>query len=341
MTMWIIPKSLPISPSVPATEGSTLDYDAASQACGRSLMRRSKPSQSSFFSREWKAGRLTRLRYGVMSGLSLGESFAAKWIYYLEATHVSHFPKLEGEWGKTTQDICGLGSQTAFPFSGQESASLKTSQDMLPWGCATFCKTWESWVTDRRGGYSARKKLGLRTRERGSLSWPTITAMEGLDQGTNWECLARLDKGGRILRRIASLSLGRAVPEKSNGPGNRPASWATPIAGDWKGQVPSKGEPRMLSGIVEKEAKKVWATPIVGDSHLLSTPEVAAKRLDEGKVTLSRQNPGKLNPRWVEVLMGLPIGWVMPSCTHPATTVQMNCGSSETELSPPQQKELF
>jgi hypothetical protein len=26
---------------------------------------------------------------------------------------------------------------------------------------------------------------------------------------------------------------------------------------------------------------------------------------------------GKLNPRWVEALMGLPIGWTMPSCGQP------------------------
>jgi hypothetical protein len=55
---------------------------------------------------------------------------------------------------------------------------------------------------------------------------------------------------------------------------------------------------------------KAWATPIMGDSHLESTPEVAQKRIEEGKVTLSRQNPGKLNPRWVSVLMNLPVFWV-------------------------------
>jgi len=26
---------------------------------------------------------------------------------------------------------------------------------------------------------------------------------------------------------------------------------------------------------------------------------------------------GKLNPRWVETLMGLPVGWTMASCLHP------------------------
>jgi hypothetical protein len=76
---------------------------------------------------------------------------------------------------------------------------------------------------------------------------------------------------------------------------------------------------------------KSWATPIMGDSHLASTLEVAQKRIEEGKVTLSKQNLGKLNPRWVETLMGLPIGWTMPSCTRPVTIAPTSCDSSETE----------
>jgi hypothetical protein len=86
---------------------------------------------------------------------------------------------------------------------------------------------------------------------------------------------------------------------------------------------------------------KAWAAPIMGDSHLASTPEVAQKRIEEGKVTLSRQNPGKLNPRWVETLMGLPVGWVMPSCASPVTIEPTNFDSSETESCLPQQSELL
>jgi hypothetical protein len=40
---------------------------------------------------------------------------------------------------------------------------------------------------------------------------------------------------------------------------------------------------------------------------------------------------GKLNPRWVETLMGLPIGWTMQSCATPVTIGQMNCECWGTE----------
>ena len=42
---------------------------------------------------------------------------------------------------------------------------------------------------------------------------------------------------------------------------------------------------------------------------------------------------GKLNPRWVETLMGLPVGWTMPSCASPVTIELTNSASSATELS--------
>jgi hypothetical protein len=48
----------------------------------------------------------------------------------------------------------------------------------------------------------------------------------------------------------------------------------------------------------------------------------------------------KLNPRWVETLMGLPIGWTMPSCTSPQTIELMSCDSSAMELCLPPQSEL-
>ena len=56
---------------------------------------------------------------------------------------------------------------------------------------------------------------------------------------------------------------------------------------------------------------------------------------------LDQQVTGKLNPRWVETLMGLPIGWVMPSCVSPLTIAPTNCDCLATELYQLPQPELF
>lgn len=52
------------------------------------------------------------------------------------------------------------------------------------------------------------------------------------------------------------------------------------------------------------------------------------------------RDAGKLNPRWVETLMGLPVGWVMPSCKSPVTIELTSFDSSATESCRQQQSEL-
>ena len=51
------------------------------------------------------------------------------------------------------------------------------------------------------------------------------------------------------------------------------------------------------------------------------------------------RHKGTLNPRWVETLMGLPVGWTMPSCACPVTPWLMSYASSGTAWSPQQQSE--
>jgi hypothetical protein len=110
--------------------------------------------------------------------------------------------------------------------------------------------------------------------------------------------------------------------------------WATPNACDHKGattpeackQWESRGQnlPEMVNGM--------WPTPASctgnGGSHGLDGGSGARSMLPEDM----KRSSGKLNPRWVETLMGLPIGWTMPSCTSPQTIAPMSCGSLATEL---------
>ena len=115
---------------------------------------------------------------------------------------------------------------------------------------------------------------------------PTPTASDYKDQPTSksWK-----EKG--------------AVNYKLSNPEIR-AKWAekpfpTPLASDWKGRGPNSKQ-QGLSEMVK------WGTPKAQDSrHALS---------DRGKGNLGEQvsgihNGGKLNPPWVEWLMGWPIGW--------------------------------
>ena len=98
---------------------------------------------------------------------------------------------------------------------------------------------------------------------------------------------------------------GPPAPASSSTDGSRPESWATPRAGCPGSRAPGTG-----GKVLEEQVKQV-------------------------------KQSGKLNPRWVETLMGLPVGWTMPSCQSPVTIVPTNSDSSVTESSQIPQPELF
>lgn len=98
---------------------------------------------------------------------------------------------------------------------------------------------------------------------------------------------------------------GQPVPLNPSTGGSRPESWATPQSRDYKS--PSGKKSRWLN------------------------PERSKNLNDQVYTTVSK---AVLSPRWVETLMGLPIGWCMPSCKHPWTIEVLNSGFSATVSSP-------
>jgi len=304
--IWIIPQSL-TSVCAPATAASISDLEAASRICEQSLIRRSKPSPSSFYLREWRAGRLMRLQSGLMSGLSRGSNFASAWISSLEAIRASRSPQPASASVGKTKDTYGPTSQMEFGFSSQPCVFWRMSRDTLPSGCVTFSTTWDDWVTERRGAYSRRRKLALPTSGKGFSSWPTAAARDwkdspGMAKERDGNPLGRVDQ----LPRAVYHHSGQVSLASPSWDGSRPASWATP-------RPPNGGQ--TTSGAKDKQSKR--------------------------QVLLQHQTGGKLNPRWVETLMGLPVGWTMPSCALPVIPGSTSCAFSGTASSQPPQHELF
>jgi hypothetical protein len=169
--------------------------------------------------------------------------------------------------------------------------------------------------------------------------WPTPDATQAND-GVPWEKF----KQGMMERRER---VKQAVLEgkTKQGSGRSPnlcaavqnPQWATPEAKNHVGyQVGQDGKvwPRLGSQVT------AWATPQARDakgaegrmiregnhSDLPSQTEVAPTG------QWNRDN-GKLNPRWVETLMGLPVGWTMASCAAPVTIAPTSCECWGTESS--------
>jgi len=293
--MWIFPKSI-ISASAQAMEASTSDFDARwAIKCEQLLMRRSKRSLSNCYLREWKMGNLTRLRYGLICDPSLGKSLLTEYLSSVEVIPVSRFrPQEEGKV-LMMPVTSGHSFEMELPLSIQPCVSSKTSKDIFRWDSPASSVIWKKWVIELRGEYSQRVKSAHLIRESGSSSWPTPKESLATKDG-NWTTPAATDtgrttqyqQGGKALS-MQVIVFGLHAPANPSADGSRQESWATPQARDWK-----EGENPQLHG------QKQIQLPL-------------------------QAGAGKLNPRWVETLMGLPVGWTMPSCASPVTIAQMNC----------------
>jgi len=120
-------------------------------------------------------------------------------------------------------------------------------------------------------------------------------------------------------------------------------NWATPRAEMDSGA--HNGIPDTLHSQMKACVKQSWPTPasagVTGGPTGLAggsgNREKLASMLPDSEARA--MGCGKLNPRWVETLMGLPVGWTMPSCASPVTIERMNSDCSVTVLSQQQQNE--
>jgi len=104
------------------------------------------------------------------------------------------------------------------------------------------------------------------------------------------------------------------------------------------GQMPD-GSKRQVG--LENQAKQ-WPTPrtITGGAESAERKKELGRE-NSGGGDLQAEAKGALNPRWVETLMGISIGWTMPSCTRPQTPGSMSCDCAETASHLPNQKKLL
>jgi hypothetical protein len=315
------------------------------------------------------------------------------------ATRASHSAQPASASAPKTQDTSGHLSQPELLQCDQVPVSLKTSRDIAALGFPTSCKTWQEWVTERRGAWRARVNAARRTKERGSSSWPTISVnasknsvgksqehRNSIPLGTMAAMQAwptpiqgdshlastpeaaqrRIAEGKVTLSRL--MESGQAAPASSSSLGSRQGLWLTPRANEpdsdpnfaarnadrgahCHGTLSSQAKemwptitahtpdmesngPNGHQGTYLAGAVKQWATPQAKD-HKSGHRDPTIVQYKQLNVEVESRAAGKLNPRWVETLMGLPIGWTMPSCTSPQTIAPMSCDSSAMESACP------
>jgi len=329
--MWILPSHTSVY--APDTEVSTsASVESLAIVCGQSLTVKSKPSRASYFSRAWKAGNLIRLRSGLISALSLGKS-SPESLSYRGDFLASHSVLPESALEMKTRDTSSPSSSTAsaepdlplFSWKTSKASSRPSSREMggaIPPAlqfCSMCSESWSAWVTAQRRDYSRRQSMReLLTKGSASLSWPTASARDSkggyqvgrIRNGTNSNRTAITSLNG-----LVKAMYGPPAPANPSTTGNHPESlWATPNAGDGKaGMAVNRLQKSLGQDVTRAEGRYL--------------PKA------------------KLNPRFCEVLMGLPIGWLMPSCAHPVTPagtsyVWQGMGSSANALPSPSENSL-
>ena len=361
--MWILPRQLHTSPFVPDTAALISDLDEQSQLCAQSLLARSKHSPARTWSQRWKRDSWTRHLSGRILKPSHGPSFVTAWISSVAAIHASHSAQPARDSAPKTPDTSGRLSQPELLQCDQVSVSLKTSRDISALGYPTCCKTWQDWVTERRSAWRARVNAARLTRGKGSLSWPTMgttqahisgqgsSTIEEVAKQRTFHLKQRTNKHGEVVAREGGkthqATLASAVVGVQNWPTANARDWKDSITGTHPPSRPNMSEQTLgqAVSVVHGQAapasssshgsrQGLWPTATSAMTFPVVPRENCASHKRAGHVgnELGRQAGGKLNPRWVETLMGLPIGWTMPSCIRPVTIELTSCGVSGTEL---------
>ena len=277
--MWILPKKIQslTSVSVLDTKESEKDLEEFCQMSEKSLMWRSKPSLLRTWLTRWKRNNwMQHLSIRTLKS-SHTENFVDKWTSYLEDSLANHSLKLELEKLQRTQDTSSLTSQKESESANQELFSSKMSKEssqqkpqMENQFSDMSSEHWKDWVTKQRLEYSQRVKSASHIKEKESLSWGTPKEQDSR--------AAMTDRGKH--------NLGEQVHGMHN------QNYPTPTSRDWKGAY-------------SKESQENKPRNLLPDAVGENTQRDLMKNNTNGKPLVSL----KLNPDWVEQLMGLPIGW--------------------------------
>jgi hypothetical protein len=300
--MWVLPKNYQLS-SVFAADMVESKEDLILQGLNiqQSLMWRSKPSPLQTWCRRWKEDSFLPHLFTRILKPSQHKFLETKLTSSLEDIHVSRFHRQEQGKEQTTHDTYGLTSENTWKQLDLVELCSKTSKVTYRLDSLQSLATWKKMVTTQRGEYSARVKLAHTTREKESLSWPTVMASDWKNMDTcnqmqlakavkiNWPTATVFDAtGGGYPTEIVN---GQYKSKHSKDPDSAwygakladavKVNWPTPAARDYKGK----------SGKGRQQRK---------NNPLDTLPN--AVMIDNG-------GPCYLNPDWVEKLMGVPTGW--------------------------------
>jgi hypothetical protein len=221
---------------------------------------------------------------GTTPLLSTEDHGADLWILSLQDFRVNRSQQPGKDLPSTTLAMAGLPPSESFAKYDPESHGWKTFQvSLLSLTLEPYSGSWPKRGIAFDGIAYRLRKLARRIFAKDFGLLPTPTAQQGGYQRSPGSSNIRYSLVGMARRGL----------------------WPTPTAGDSKDRTTSQKSRAAKSGPTLLEKVRMFGTPgtrgIDGSKH---QREAARKR-----GTFVTHNGGKLNPMWVEWLMGWPLGW--------------------------------
>ena len=257
-----------------------------------------KPTLRPLSWRGWK----TRPWIKHLSGITLKPSTVSlgveRWISSLPDTPASHSRSRGKGKAKKTQGTSGRVSQESSGKSNPSGSSLRMSQGMFNWDLPMSSVTLTKWGSVYNGVVSAREPLVRVTKEKGYSSWPTPAVGAIRQENYSAENILTARKRGQQIH-ITGFVKNWATPHTHNTKGHTTRetkdlcreveNWSTPMASDDGAKVTPNSHQAGL----------------IGEAYRFGRPD---HQMPKGGEKSSNQTP-RLNPLFVEWLMGWPIGW--------------------------------
>lgn len=294
MTWLYVPPSCLSAQDTPA---STLESESPAQALEPFVLWRSKRLPLRSWLRVCAKAPWISALYGATLPPSTATRGVEQWISSLRDSRASHTALPESDAEPTTHATCGHTLPVSWEKCALPWCSSKTSQGFLDPLFIDAAKTFRDWVTGLRSAYSARRKSAQHTNGNASSSWPTPAAMvpnDGEDP-ESWRARAEQLKEKHHNGNGAGVPLSVAAAEW----GMR--MWPTPRASANENRTtkpaPSHGEThgRVLAG------EAIAFTSSRPDLTTLTDGDPTSLQADLPRL--------RLNPDFVNALMGLPPGW--------------------------------
>ena len=217
-----------------------------------------------------------------------------------EATHANHSAPQESAEDQTTRDIYGPKCSEPLAFYDQELRSWRMFGVITLWGLTVSLETLPTSGMTVSGRLFRRSPWVRHIAGSGSSAWPTPVSSSAMAENVDM-VLERLESGRPYKSRLVE-----AV-----------AMWPTPTTQEVEHPDLTLTDTRRrmsLDGMTSHslnlaDSVRMWPTPT---AH----PDNNEITLEEKKA-MQAGNGGRLNPMWVEWLMGFPLGWT--DCEDSAT----------------------